>query len=190
MCRCDRVFTGSLACSVLGDTQDMRPWMVSLNWVYRVSQSLPSILEPVEVYRGDGKRPDSIIVFPFSQDRSMFWDTTCTDTHADTNIYNWAVTVGQAARDAEEGSKGCLGLASSLSRSQQRQQVCTKSPQQRSYLRSVNVPLRQWKRAGRLVDQRISLVVQRVSAFSTLTAVRKKHNSKLRACWVPAQCIT
>ena len=43
---------------------------------------LPSVLEPQPpgLDRGDGSRPDSITVFPFSGGWSLVWDCTCVDT--------------------------------------------------------------------------------------------------------------
>ena len=105
------VCTGSLASSVLSDIQNMRPWMISLNKVYQV-RGVSSILEPVRVARGDGKRLDGITVFPFSNERSLCWDATCTDTYADINIYSSAVSVEHAARETEEQRRrkyGTLG---------------------------------------------------------------------------------
>ena len=85
--------------------------MISLNGGLQ-SAGVPSILEPVRVDKGDGKRPDGITVFPFSNGRSLCWDATCTDIYANTNIYSSAVSVGHAAREAEERKRwkyGALG---------------------------------------------------------------------------------
>ena len=49
---------------------------------------VPSWLEPVGLDRGDGRRPDGITVFPFSNGKSMTWDT--------------AHSPGSAATKAEE----------------------------------------------------------------------------------------
>ena len=44
------------------------------------SAGIPSILEPVGLDRGDGKRPDGISTFPFSQGKAICWDATCVNT--------------------------------------------------------------------------------------------------------------
>ena len=58
------------------------------------SAGVLSIMEPVRVDRGGGKRPDGIILFLFSNERSLCWDATCTDINADINIHSSAVSVG------------------------------------------------------------------------------------------------
>ena len=55
--------------------------------------------------RGDGKRPDGITVFPFSEGKSLCWDATCVDTYAETNLNRSAVSSGSAARGAEEAKR-------------------------------------------------------------------------------------
>ena len=62
---------------------------------------IPSVLEPLGVDRGDGKRPDGLTVFPFANGKCLCWDATCTDTFARTNLNNSAVSSGRAACDAE-----------------------------------------------------------------------------------------
>ena len=47
---------------------------------------VPSWLEPVGLDRGDGRRPDGITVFPFSNGKSLTWDATCSDTFCKSNI--------------------------------------------------------------------------------------------------------
>ena len=69
------------------------------------SAGIPSVLEPVGVDRGDGRRPDGITVFPFSRGRSLCWDATCVDTYAETNVIGSAVAPGTASRLAEEAKR-------------------------------------------------------------------------------------
>ena len=66
------------------------------------SAGIPSVLEPVGIDRGDGKRPDGITIFPFSNGKSLCWDATCVDTYAETNLNGSAVDPGKAASGAEE----------------------------------------------------------------------------------------
>jgi len=66
---------------------------------------IPSILEPLGIDRGDGKRPDGITAFPFSRGKSLCWDATCVDTYAECNLNNSAVAPGSAARGAEDAKR-------------------------------------------------------------------------------------
>ena len=63
---------------------------------------LPAILEPVGLDSADGKRPDGITVFPFSQGKSLVWDATCSDTFCQTSLLDSALNPGSAANKAEE----------------------------------------------------------------------------------------
>ena len=62
----------------------------------------PAWLEPVGLDRRDGRRPDGVTVFPFSNGRSLAWDATCSDTFCKTNIGDTACNPGSAATKAEE----------------------------------------------------------------------------------------
>ena len=62
---------------------------------------IPSVLEPVGLDRGDGRRPDGLTTFPFSSGKCLAWDATCTDTFADSVITASALEPGTAARAAE-----------------------------------------------------------------------------------------
>ena len=39
-----------------------------------------AVLEPVDLDRGDGKRPDGMTVFPISRGKCLIWDSTCVDS--------------------------------------------------------------------------------------------------------------
>ena len=65
------------------------------------SAGVPSILEPVGLDRGDGRRPDGMTTFPFSCGRSLTWDATCVDTFATTHVVRCALEPGAAAAAAE-----------------------------------------------------------------------------------------
>ena len=62
---------------------------------------LPSVLEPLGLDRGDGKRPDGITIFPFKNGKSLCWDSTCVDTYAETHLIGSAISAGSAATEAE-----------------------------------------------------------------------------------------
>ena len=62
---------------------------------------IPSVLEPVGLDRGDGRRPDGLTTFPFSSGKCLAWDATCTDTFGESVVIASAVEPGAAARAAE-----------------------------------------------------------------------------------------
>ena len=43
---------------------------------------IPSHLEPSDLYRSDGKRPNGSSVVPWKEGRALVWDVTCPDTLA------------------------------------------------------------------------------------------------------------
>ena len=62
---------------------------------------IPSTLEPSGYDRGDGKRPDGIIVYPYSRGRCLIWDATCVNTFASSNLIRAAIAAGSVADAAE-----------------------------------------------------------------------------------------
>ena len=65
------------------------------------SAGAPSILEPVGLDRGDGRRPDGLTTFPFNCGKSLAWDATCVDTFAASHVVKCALEPGAAAAAAE-----------------------------------------------------------------------------------------
>ena len=63
---------------------------------------VPSLLEPVGLDRGDGKRPDGLTTFPFASGKCLAWDSTCTDTFSESAVVACALDPGSAARAAEK----------------------------------------------------------------------------------------
>lgn len=81
------------------------PRHAALNDIVRrglTSAGIPSILEPVGLDRGDGKRPDGITIFPYRHGRCLVWDATCTDTFSQRALVPSATQPGTAANAAEE----------------------------------------------------------------------------------------
>ena len=66
------------------------------------SAGTPSWLEPVGLDRGDGRRPDGLTIFPFTDGKNLSWDATCRDTYCKTNLKETAFKAGAAATVAEE----------------------------------------------------------------------------------------
>ena len=69
------------------------------------SAGIPSILEPVGLDRGDGKKPDGISTFPFSHGKAICWDATCTNTFSESSINETALEAGRAAEKAENAKR-------------------------------------------------------------------------------------
>ena len=65
------------------------------------SAGLASIMEPVGLSRTDGKRPDGISIFPFSNGKALCWDATCVNTYCESAVNGAAVVAGHAAFKAE-----------------------------------------------------------------------------------------
>ena len=63
---------------------------------------IPAWLEPVGLDRGDGRRPDGVTVFPYSQGKCLVWDSTCVDTYCASTVISSAIAPGSAAAAAEE----------------------------------------------------------------------------------------
>ena len=104
-CRCDSLADSqgyhSLTCRF---SAGRHPRHTALNDVIRralQSASIPALLEPSGLGRGDGKRPDGMTIYPFSSGMPLVWDATCVNTYADSNLASAAVAAGEAARNAE-----------------------------------------------------------------------------------------
>ena len=66
---------------------------------------MPSVLEPVGLNRGDGKRPDGITYFPFSHGKALCWDATCVNTFGESVVNYSADEAGHAATKAENAKR-------------------------------------------------------------------------------------
>ena len=63
---------------------------------------LHSILEPVGLDRGDGRRPDGVTSFPFKGGKALAWDATCTESFSTSNLYSTILNPGSASSAAED----------------------------------------------------------------------------------------
>ena len=59
------------------------------------------VLEPRDLFRSDGKRPDGKTLIPWSQGKPFVWDVTVVDTVADSYLLASSRTAGAAAELAE-----------------------------------------------------------------------------------------
>ena len=184
-CRCGRVMDSrglhGLSCKY---SAGRHPRHSALNDVIKrslQSAGIPSILEPVGIDRGDGKRPDGITIFPFSRGKCLCWDATCVDTHSETQMNSSAVSAVGAADGAEERKRrkyaelgtrfrfepvalettGVFGTTTSTLVSEIGRRLKEATEDRRETL---------W------LKQRLGLAVQRGNAFSILSAIRKKSD--------------
>ena len=65
------------------------------------SAKVPCHLEPVGLYRSDGKRPDGASVVPWRGGKILVWDATCPDTLAPSHSLMAVREAGAVAVDAE-----------------------------------------------------------------------------------------
>ena len=136
-----------------------------------------SILEPVGLDRGDGKRPDGLTVFPFQSGKSLVWDATCTDTFSPSAIMSSACEPGSAARAAEDRK---ISKYSALSSRLIFQPIAVETsgvigPQTLSFLKGLGKKI--CKETGDPRDshrlfQRISLAVLRGNCMAFVTAFK------------------
>ena len=49
--------------------------------------NVPATLEPWDLCRRDGKRPDGLSIIPWARGRTLVWDVTCWDSFAPSNIH-------------------------------------------------------------------------------------------------------
>lgn len=61
------------------------------------TSNTPSTLEPIGLFRDDGKRPDGMSLIAWNKGKCLVWDATCVDTLAKSYIETTKVTAGRAA---------------------------------------------------------------------------------------------
>ena len=62
---------------------------------------LPSIFEPSGLDRGDGRRPDGILIFPWKHGKCLVWDATVVDAFSKCHIIASSIESGFSAKSAE-----------------------------------------------------------------------------------------
>ena len=66
---------------------------------------LHSILEPVGLDRGDGRRSDGVTSFPDKGGKALGWDATCTDSFSTSNLYSTILNPDSASSAAKDLKK-------------------------------------------------------------------------------------
>lgn len=67
-----------------------------------VLADVPACLEPVGLFRDDGKRVDGMSLVPWSRGSTLVWDAICTDTFAPSNMKFSLSAAGRAAENAAQ----------------------------------------------------------------------------------------
>ena len=70
-----------------------------------ISAKIPSHLEPTGLLRSDEKRPDGMSIVPWSNGMLLVWDSTCSDTLADSNVSTAVTGAGAVAERSEQKRK-------------------------------------------------------------------------------------
>ena len=67
-----------------------------------ISARIPSRLEPSDIYRSDGRRPDGVTIVPWERGKALVWDATCPDTLASSYSVRASREAGAVASYAED----------------------------------------------------------------------------------------
>ncbi|MEL6816871.1 MAG: hypothetical protein AAFP03_19005, partial [Cyanobacteria bacterium J06598_3] len=137
------------------------------------SAGVPALLEPNGISRTDGKRPDGITIYPFSQGRCLLWDATCVNSFAPSRLGFAATEAGAAAKEAEFAK--CRKY-SELSQSFKFQPVAFETagacgPSTRAFLKELGARLAAISgdpRESEWLRQRFSIAVVRGNAASVM----------------------
>ena len=184
-CRCGQAMDArglhGLSCKY---SAGRHPRHAALNDVVRralQSAGVPSILEPVGVDRGDGKRPDGLTVFPYANGRCLCWDSTCTDTFAVTHVNGSAVLAGSAAGAAEVTKRRKYASLAARYRFEPVavETAGTYGSSTGPFIAELGRRITEVtgdQRETYWLEQRIGLAVQRGNALSILTAIRDRFD--------------
>ncbi|XP_063368188.1 uncharacterized protein LOC134656558 [Cydia amplana] len=62
-----------------------------------ISANIPCVLEPPDLCRTDGRRPDGLTLVPWQRGKCLLWDATCVSTFAASHLGRTVRTAGAAA---------------------------------------------------------------------------------------------
>ena len=97
----DEFATHGLSCKM---SAGHLPRYAAINTIVKMSLAraqIPSALEPVGLYRSDGKRPDGVTITPWQAGRTLVWDVTSPDTYAVSHVVLATRGPGAVATSAE-----------------------------------------------------------------------------------------
>lgn len=158
------------------------PRHASLNdvvWRALRTAGIPSVLEPVGLDRGDGRRPDGISIFPFRNGKCLCWDATCVNTYTEAGVYKSAVVPSSVAAEAENLKRHKYQSLTDrfLFEPLAIETSGVFGPSSCNFIREIGARLRQSTgdpREGFWFRQRLAMAVQRGNAWSIIAAVRAK----------------
>ena len=137
------------------------------------SSHIPSVREPVGMFRTDGKRPDGITIQPWRRGKCLVWDATVVDTLATSHLMGTSQEAGAAAKKAANLKMEKYAAISNTHHFVPFavETLGTFSPAARSLL--ADIALRKFQCTGDLKEglylkQRISIAIQRGNAACIL----------------------
>ena len=71
-------------------------------WLFTFMVRVSCFLEPVGLYRGDGRRPNGVTYFPFIGGKALAWDATYIDSFSTSNLCSTVFNPGSASSAAED----------------------------------------------------------------------------------------
>ena len=77
-----------------------------------MSAQVAAVLEPNGLSRRDGKRPDGLTLFPWSQRKCVVWDFTCRNTLCARNVNMTSQEASKAAAKAVWLANEAMSVAS------------------------------------------------------------------------------
>lgn len=131
----------------------------------------PNSLEPYGLSRRDGKRPDGLTSYPWSQGKSLIWDVTVVDTTAPSYVHMTSVDAGAAADQAERGKhNNYIDLKSQyLFTPLAFESLGSIGPETQLFLKKLGKLMKKHSGEPRSLDfllQRISIAIQRGNALN------------------------
>ena len=109
-CRCGLTLVDELGHHALSCRRSFgrHPRHANINDVVKrglAAACIPSRLEPTDTSTQDNSRPDGVTLFPYSQGKSLSWDSTCVDTFCASAVGATAASPGAAADRAERDKR-------------------------------------------------------------------------------------
>ena len=98
----DHLATHSLSCKKSEGRHYRHAAVNDILYRTLASAHIPSRLEPSDLNRSDGKRPDGVTMIPWKNGRQLVWDATCPDTFAPSYRCHTTSSAGAVATLVEE----------------------------------------------------------------------------------------
>jgi len=72
-----------LACGISGQRHECHSQLIDILWRAFKRAQVPAVKEPAGLSRDNGKRPDGVMLLPWTKGKPLAWDVTVPDTYAD-----------------------------------------------------------------------------------------------------------